>query len=46
MDEGVLSLMQMAKTSAALARMDDARQQALWDWGERLLARLDAGEML
>ena len=29
-----------------LARMDDARQQALWDWGERLLARLDAGEML
>ena len=29
-----------------LARMNEARQQALWDWGERLLARLDAGEML
>lgn len=29
-----------------LARMDDARQQALWNWGERLLARLDAGESL
>jgi deoxyribodipyrimidine photolyase-related protein len=29
-----------------LARMDETRQQALWDWGERLLARLDAGEML
>ncbi len=29
-----------------LARMNEAKQQALWDWGERLLARLDAGEML
>ena len=29
-----------------LARMSEAKQQALWDWGERLLARLDAGEML
>ncbi len=29
-----------------LARMTEAKQQALWDWGERLLAKLDAGEML
>ncbi|MDM9651679.1 cryptochrome/photolyase family protein [Pseudomonas wenzhouensis] len=29
-----------------LARMPEAKQQALWDWGERLLAKLDAGEML
>ncbi|VXD04991.1 (6-4) photolyase [Pseudomonas sp. 8Z] len=29
-----------------LARMSEAKQQALWGWGERLLARLDAGEML
>lgn len=29
-----------------LARMSEAKQQALWDWGERLLARLDAGERL
>lgn len=29
-----------------LVRMTEAKQQALWDWGERLLAKLDAGEML
>lgn len=29
-----------------LARMTEAKQQALWDWGEHLLAKLDAGEML
>lgn len=29
-----------------LARMTEAKQQALWDWGERLLAKLDAGDML
>lgn len=29
-----------------LARMNEAKQQALWDWGERLLAKLDAGETL
>ena len=29
-----------------LTRMGEAKQQALWDWGERLLARLDAGEVL
>ena len=29
-----------------LARMPDAKQQALWQRGEDLLARLDAGIML
>ncbi len=29
-----------------LARMSEAKQQALWNWGERLLARLDAGQRL
>ena len=29
-----------------LARMPDAKQQALWQRGEDLLARLDAGELL
>ncbi|MGP0171735.1 cryptochrome/photolyase family protein [Pseudomonas sp. NCHU5208] len=29
-----------------LARMSEAKQQALWDWGEHLLARLDGGESL
>ncbi|MFO7703855.1 MAG: cryptochrome/photolyase family protein [Halopseudomonas sp.] len=29
-----------------LDRMPEAKQQALWQWGEHLLARLDAGETL
>ncbi|WP_341707797.1 cryptochrome/photolyase family protein [Halopseudomonas sp.] len=29
-----------------LQRMPEAKQQALWEWGEHLLARLDAGEAL
>ena len=29
-----------------LQRMPEAKQQALWDWGEHLLARLDVGEAL
>ncbi|MFN3581013.1 MAG: cryptochrome/photolyase family protein [Pseudomonas sp.] len=29
-----------------LDRMPEAKQQALWGWGERLLARLDAGDAL
>ncbi|PCD00776.1 cryptochrome/photolyase family protein [Halopseudomonas pelagia] len=29
-----------------LDRMPDAKQQALWAWGEKLLARLDAGQPL
>ena len=29
-----------------LERMPEERQQALWQRGEQLLARLDAGEML
>lgn len=29
-----------------LTRMDEARQQALWQRGEALLARLDAGDSL
>lgn len=36
----------MALTYRNLQRMDDSRRNALWDWGEELLARLDAGEML
>ena len=27
-------------------RMQEAKQQAPWQWGEKLLARLDAGEAL
>ena len=29
-----------------LERMPEAKQRALWDWGETLLARLDAGDRL
>lgn len=29
-----------------LARMDDVKKRALWEWGERLLARLDEGQAL
>ncbi len=36
----------LALTYKNLERMPEARREALWAWGEQLLARLDAGEML
>ena len=36
----------MAMVYRNLQRMPEAKQQALWQWGEHLLERLDAGEML
>lgn len=36
----------LALTYKNLERMPEARREALWAWGEHLLARLDAGEML